>query len=659
MPQALLKNLKILILCTAICAPFLSGAALADRDYRGMIERIEVFLNEASAFYRSGDAEGAKTAVQRAYFEVFENLEGPIRVNISAKKNFALESEFAAIRRMIIRGEPIASVENRITAHMAEIWKVLPELEAGFQIKAEAPAEEELLSQEEPAADEGPKPIEPYWVRTVDTIGDTLERAAVAYEGGDPDQARQLIIKAQFDGYKNSLLETAVRRHVSQRIDIEYNAEFNRIVGLVRAGKPVRMVRASGKVLADDMRRLLPGLPLIGNVGAAEVAAKAAPEQDWRAVADRILTAMRRAVALAEDGDPKAAVSLIQDTYFDVFEGSGMEGAIGARDAGFMAQLEGHFSRVMGLIKTGDGSAEIDAVLASMAEDFDQAAGMLGDGVDSPLAMFVFSLMIILREGFEAILIVTAILAYLVKTGHSDKQRVIYNGVIVALLASVVTAVLIRWVFQASAASQEVLEGATMLLAAVVLFSISYWLISKAEAQKWMAYVKGKVETSLSSGSLSALWFVAFLSVYREGAETVLFYEALTTRATAAGNSAVAVGFVVGCVLLAGLYVAMRFGALKLPIRPFFMATGGLLYLMAFVFAGKGMMELVEGKVLQPDLIAWMPEISLLGIFPYWQTLAPQAFLVVAGLFAHGVLLRQRPPRPAPEGTGPAQEVST
>ncbi len=232
--------------------------------------------------------------------------------------------------------------------------------------------------------------------------------------------------------------------------------------------------------------------------------------------------------------------------------------------------------------------------------------------------------------------------AYLVKTDHSDKLKVIYNGCISALVLSVLTAVLVKWVFNVSAASQELLEGGTMLLAAVVLFSISYWLISKVEAQKWTSYIKGKVSSSLSSGSLKALWFVAFLAVYREGAETVLFYQALASDASGQGLTWIAAGFGVGCAMLIGVYFVMKHGAVRLPIRPFFMVTGTLLYYMAFVFTGKGMMELIEGKLIEPSLVSWMPTISFVGLYPYWQTLIPQMLLVLAALTALAYMMKQR-----------------
>jgi len=274
--------------------------------------------------------------------------------------------------------------------------------------------------------------------------------------------------------------------------------------------------------------------------------------------------------------------------------------------------------------------------------DFEKAAALLGKGKDSPMALFFYSLMIILREGMEAILIITAIIAYLVKMGHKDKLRVIYNGCISALVLSVITAVLVKWVFKTSAASQEILEGAAMLLASVVLFSVSYWLISKAEAQKWMAYIKDKIADSLSTNSLRALWFASFIAIYREGAETVLFYQALGSDSGASGITAIAGGFILGSVLLVGIYLAMRYGAMRLPIRPFFLFTGALLYYMAFVFAGKGMMELISGKVFEPSLISWMPTIQFIGVYPYAQTLIPQAFIILAAIAGLAVMIKKR-----------------
>lgn len=629
-------------------------APRAGHDYASLVARIDVLLVEGLEAYRAGRVDEAKRAVQRSYFEIFENLEGPIRINISARRSYQLESEFGAIRRLMTEGAPVGEVEARIRAHIAALDAMVPQLEQGHRIVAE-PGDDAPAPDIAPvAADDAARTIEPYWQRAVETIDARLLEAADALERGNQDAARELIRKGQFDGYKNSLLEAAIRQHVSQKRDAEFAAEFNRIVGLVNDNREPRLVRGSARVLKDDLTALLPGLPLVGT--AKERAEAPAPAADWSAVAGQIRDEVSRALALAAAGDAPGAVGLLQDTYFDVFEASGMEARVGARDNAFKIRIEGHFSRLMALIRDGAPGSALNEVADNLNGDVAQAAELLGGaGAGSWSALFLASLLIILREGFEAILIVSAIIAYLVKTGHADKRGVIVNSVVVAIVASVITAVLLKLVFRASAASQEVLEGATMLLAAAVLFFTSNWLLAKAEAARWNAFIEGKVEGAVSAGSLRALWFVSFLAVYREGAETVLFYQALTIDADTTGVLAIAAGFLVGALGLVGLYWAMQKGALTLPIGPFFRVTGAILYLMAFVFVGKGLFELIEGKVITPTLLSWAPEIPLLGIHPYRETLVPQALFLAVTVLSLVVIWRRGRRGADSRGDAPAQ----
>jgi high-affinity iron transporter len=630
-----------------------SSSVQAKPDYKGMVDETGDLLNEALSQYKKGNIQEAKQKAQAAYFEVYENLEGPIRINISAKKNIELEEEFIAIRKMIVAREPAAAVEKRINDFMASLRALIPELESGVELVAESG--EEMRPQESAAKGKGSAAdIETVWLQAFENIQSGLEKAVDAYKKGDPEKAAELVIQTQFDNYKNSLLETAVRRYVSQKKDFENNSGFSEIADMIQRRDAMEKVEIQISGLVKGMREDLPGLPVVeGAVSKREAersAVKEETEKDWSKVTDDLFKEIDKALALYKTGETKNAVNLLQDAYFDVFEASGMEAKIGARNANFKARLEGHFSLLVGQMKKGVPAEEMTGALSSMKRDFDEAAALLGKGKDSPMALFFYSLMIILREGIEAILIITAIIAYLVKTGHRDKLRVIYNGCISALVLSIITAVLVKWVFKASAANQEVLEGAAMLLASVVLFSVSYWLISKAEAQKWMAYIKGKVGDSLTSGSLKALWFAAFLAVYREGAETVLFYQALASGSGAAGVSAVGGGFVIGCILLVGIYLAMSYGALKLPIRPFFLCTGALLYYMAFVFAGKGVMELIAGKLFEPTLISWMPAIEFIGVYPYAQTLIPQLVIMLAAAAGLAVMAKGKS-LPAQGGT--------
>jgi len=643
------RTLKAAGVVLAVIAMAITGS-LADvragekLDYQGMADEIGGIFNDALALYRKGDAQAAKLKAQAAYLEVFENLEGPIRINVSARKNYELEQEFVAIRKMIVANAPADAIEKRISAFMADLRSTTAKLEGGFELVAEA--SDDATPQDGGQGRAQAENIAPVWQQSCNDIQTRLGKALDAYKKGNAKGAAELVIQTQFDNYKNSLFETAVRRYVSQRKDYENNAGFTEIAGMIQSGTVPEKVETRIAALVKGLQEDLPGLPVVEGAVSTREAGKSAesslPEQDWKKVTADLFAEFGKALALYEKGEQKEAGILVQEAYFDVFEASGMEAKIGARDANLKAKLERHFSMIAGQMKNGAPVEKIQAAFSAMKTDFEKGAELLGKGKDSPLALFFYSLLIILREGIEAILVITAIIAYLLKTGHRDKLRVIYNGCITAIVLSAVTALLVKWVFKVSAANQEAMEGWTMLLASVVLFSVSYWLISKAEAQKWVSYIKGKVGDSLSSKSLKALWFAAFLAIYREGAETVLFYRALASGASGAGSMAVAGGFLLGSVLLVAFFLGMRFGALKLPIRTFFLCTGALLYYMAFVFAGKGMMELISGKLFEPSLIAWMPTADFIGLYPYAQTVIPQLFIALAAVVGLAMLARRR-----------------
>lgn len=643
----IMKVVSVFFVVAAITAMGLVSAADAKdkQNYNELINETGSYLNEALNQIKKGDVQAAKRKAQAAYFEVYENLEGPIRINVSARKNIELEEDFVAIRKMIVTRAPAEAIEKSINEFMAKLRAIAPELEGGVELVAEAD-KTARPKQVEAGGGGVTESIEPGWVQAVENIRIGLGNALDVYRKGDRKKAAELVVQTQFDDYKNSLLETAVRRGVSTKKDFENNSGFSEIEGMINSGKPPADVETQITALVKGLKDDLPGLPLIdGAVSRKEAGNSAdsgAPEKEWTRVTAQLYEEIDRAIALYGKGDKREAGILVQEAYFDVFEASGMEAKIGARDANFKAKLEGHFSMIVGQMKSGAPVDKIQGTLTALKRDFDKGAEMLGKGKDSPMALFFYSLMIILREGIEAILIITAIIAYLVKSGNGDKLRVIYNGCIAALVLSVITAFLVKWVFKVSAASQELMEGGTMVLASLVLFSVSYWLISKAEAQKWVAYIKDKVGDSISSNSLKALWFAAFLAIYREGAETVLFYQALTVDSGASGVTAVAGGLVVGCILLVGIFMAMRYGAVKLPIRPFFLFTGALLYYMAFVFAGKGMMELIAGKLFEPSLVSWVPTIQFIGLFPYVQTLLPQLVIVLTAMAALAYMARQR-----------------
>ena len=615
------------------CLLLLCMLPLAAQDFRAFADDIAQRLDATNELYQQGKTDEAKQKVQMAYFEVFENLEGPIRINISAQKSAEMEAEFGNIRRLIGNGAPQEEVQQRLQALRDEVQKVVPVLESGHK----------LVAHGSHSALDG---IDPGWAVAYQALDDNLAAAVSAFEKGNGAEAKKRVQQAQYDGFKNSDMETTIRMQKSARAAEVINRQFAALMKQAGSDDSIDAFGYSVTTLLDDVQEALQGVPAPASA-APPVEDTASAGKDWSGTQKELLAALAQATQTYQAGDTAKAVGQVQDTYFDIFEASGMENAVGARDANFKTELEGHFTKIVGLMNAGKDVATIQQEIAAFSAGLDKALELLG-GNQGGIALFFFSLTIILREGLEALLIVAAVIAYIHKSGHGDKQKVINNSVWWALGASVITALLFQWLLTNAAAGREILEGVTMLIATVMLFGMSYWLLSKVEAQHWKAYLQKKIGTSLSQGSLIGLWLTSFLAVYREGAETVLFYFALAADAkTALDYGYLFAGLAVGIVILAVVYLIMRYSVVRLPLKPFFIFTGIFMYLMAFIFAGKGVAELIEGKAFTPTLIGdgtlfpkWMGD--WLGIMPYRETLLPQLVLLAAALFALWVLFGRK-----------------
>jgi high-affinity iron transporter len=356
-----------------------------------------------------------------------------------------------------------------------------------------------------------------------------------------------------------------------------------------------------------------------------------------KAAARNVIAQLEQSLSAAKSGRPSDAGDKAFDAYI-AFEP--LERTTRAKNPGLVSSMERQFADFKVAVRSNDVRAAErvrDAIEASLPEVVNLAAPA-GSGSEA----FWQSFLIIVREGFEAILVIGAIVAFLIKTGHRERLRSIWLGVAAALVASAVTAVVLKTLLSAMPASREFIEGTTLLLAVAVLFSVSYWLISKVEAAKWQQFIKEKVSTALDHGGGRALAFVAFLAVYREGAETALFYQALFNE----GPNVVlpiSLGIVAGAVALAVIFTLFyRFGV-RIPLRPFFSVTSVLLYYMAFVFTGKGIRELQEGNIIPLSAIRGFPHVEALGLYPSWQGVLSQFALLL--LFAFAVLKTLWPKR--------------
>lgn len=251
---------------------------------------------------------------------------------------------------------------------------------------------------------------------------------------------------------------------------------------------------------------------------------------------------------------------------------------------------------------------------------------VLGELMDG--SVFFESLMIILREGFEAILIIAAIVTYLSVSGNKDKTRTVYLWAGVAVIASIITAFAIETVFALGEHHVEALEGITMLFAAAVLLYVTNWLLGKIDSKKWSGYINEKVKSAADSGSALALGLASFLAVYREGFETVLFYKALAIGST--DYTGIISGFLLGVVCLAVLFFAVIKLEAKLPVKTVFAVTSVLLFFLAFKFVGKGVHELQEAGLFGETALA-LPKIGEIGFYPTIETGIAQLAVIIIG----------------------------
>jgi high-affinity iron transporter len=347
-------------------------------------------------------------------------------------------------------------------------------------------------------------------------------------------------------------------------------------------------------------------------------------------VFSQVRTQLDSAYALVRAGDTSAS-SQAFDAYM-TFEQ--VERGVRAKNPGLAAELESAFAALRTRAAGGATSAELTAIRRQLDAGLENAERTLGD-VLSPTNLFFQSFVILVREGLEAILVVGALMTFLAKMGAGHRKRDIHIGVGAAVGVSLLTAFALETIFYLTPAKREALEGATMVVATVVLFYVSYWLLSKMEVAKWNHFVKSKVQDALTSGSGLALATAAFLAVYREGFETVLFYKALfLTGGQGSGTMPILGGIVLGSVVMIGVYVAINRFGMRLPLKPFFGVTSAFLYYMAFVFAGKGVADLQEGGFLSTTIIPGGPRLPALGIYPTAESLLVQGVLILLLLVA-------------------------
>lgn len=360
-------------------------------------------------------------------------------------------------------------------------------------------------------------------------------------------------------------------------------------------------------------------------------------------LADPLLIARKSlsdAVDLYNQGDKEKAYQKAVEAYLDGFELA--EPALFAKDAAFGRGVENQLTQFRNAIKQGSSAEEIQKRHLEIEGKLDQAAQMLArDDSFSGYYAFINSALIILREGLEAALILAAILAMLRVMGAKDVARYVHLGWILALIAGGLTWLATETVLTLSGRHRESMEGFISVFAAVALFYVGYWLHTRSEAKKWQSFIHDKVQEALSTRRIFGLAGLSFFAVYREAFEVVLFYQALWLQNE--GNHAPLLwGFAAGLAALLLATVAILKLGLKIPLKYFFGATGTLLYIVAFIFAGNGIKELQAALWVPTTPLRTPAAIPLLGIYPTVETLAAQGLMLCAFIATSLWMMRER-----------------
>jgi len=262
---------------------------------------------------------------------------------------------------------------------------------------------------------------------------------------------------------------------------------------------------------------------------------------------------------------------------------------------------------------------------------------------------------IILREGLEALLVLVALLAFLRKSDNKSGQKWVWSGAIGGLGISVVLAVLIQLIFTNafSGGNREVMEGFVGLFAALMLVYVSYWLHSKSNIKEWQRYISAKTSNALAKGSLFGLALLAFLAVFREGAETVLF---LLGMAGSISLFDLLAGLGIGLAILLVIGILIIVAGVRIPLRPFFMVASILVFYLCFKFLGTGIHSLQVANLLSSNTSTILPANEFFGIFPTWETTLPQLLLFSAGVAVWFIGIRQSRLHPHKSVTAQASE---
>ena len=524
-------------------------------------------------------------------------------------------------------------------------------------------------------------------------IAEVANHAVELYAAGEKDEAYEYAKATYWGYYEVSGFERNTMNYISGSRVSEVELGFTTLRKAIKKDQGVEAARAAAdaliEMLVTDGAILSPEGAAVATAGETPSGGEYVFDKGYYLTWDEFVEAYgvgnwnyndqatviagvaNHAAALYDAGEKDEAYEFAKATYWGYYEVSGFErNTMNYISGSRVSEVELGFTTLRKAIKKDQGSeavrAAADALIEMLVTDgailspegptFTTApdetretaetstTGSSNASVGSAVAVFLGSFAIILREGLEAILIVGAIIAYLVKTGNKKGVVPVYIGSALGVVCSFIMAGILNYLLARSAEyhmSQEVIEGIAALTAVVVLFWVSNWMVSKSESAAWSQYIENQVASGADRGSMFALAFTAWLAVFREGAEVILFYQPMLREDR---PDMVWAGFGVGVLALVVVFFLIRFLSIRLPLKPFFMGTSILMALMSISFLGAGIKELIEGAVFEeiewadfswvsssPSWLSWIPyndTLDVLGIYPLLGTIVPQLILL-------------------------------
>jgi high-affinity iron transporter len=363
-------------------------------------------------------------------------------------------------------------------------------------------------------------------------------------------------------------------------------------------------------------------------MGEAEDPAKAAVRGDI----DQIRIKLDQSLKLHKEGKSQEALTISRSAYLDSYEK--VEVPLRPIDPDFTLDMEIKFAQLRNLIQSNAGYEEVLKKTSEIKSGLDESERLVsGTGIIAPSIAFSTSFSIIFREGLESALIIGAIITYLEASRNERFKKHVYYGILIAAAVTAVTWFIAEYIIEISGASRELIEAIAGISAVAVLFWVSFWVLNKIETKKWIEFVKAKVWKATTTGSVIVFVMLSFFTVYREGFETVLFYQAILSFAKYMEWYVIA-GMVLGLSVIIGVALGVRKLGKKLPLRVLFGLTMGIGAYMSIAFMGNAIREFQEvGYISTTHMIGVIPRLdinfaTMTGIHPTLETVVAQLILL-------------------------------